>query len=535
MDLVQLHAADELDAASLNQGQAVRNHLENVLRSKDFDGSIRSRQFLRFVVEESLAGRRKNISQITIAMQVFGRSPDFDAMLDPIVRVQAGRLRRSLERYYLLTGDDRGVCIQLPKGCYAPVFSGPDVNLDAKPPAPCATVTASVSPAGTEWPAIRVYPLAADENCQASAARFKDELVMELCRYDDVRVLRRSAINIDANPDMPARFELRASMRVENSDTTVSAHLVDRRNGRQIWSDLYRIGKDQPGWSSSVANVARVTAARISGETGVLARVLAADYGHRSGETADHFGPIARTYRFLFSREPNELIPTIQAIRSLTQREPEMEAGWSYLARLFVLNHSLQLSSLYTPVEKAIEFASRAVMLDPGSTRARSILATALLVKDEVAAAREELQQVLQLSPDSFVCRETAGWLLALSGDWENGVALMREVMERNPYCLPLVHHGLWAWQVHRGDYEAAYRMAQEYRDPGFFWRELMLACSLGLLGRSAEARVHVSELLLLKPQFQAHGRTLIGNYLKPAELRDRVAEGLGKAGLPLR
>ena len=96
--------------------------LDRVLRSPHFDGSTRSREFLRYVVEEVLAGRAAYLKQAAIAVEVFGRKPDFDAVIDPIVRVQAGRLRRSLERYYLLSGDIDSIRIELPKGSYAPVF-----------------------------------------------------------------------------------------------------------------------------------------------------------------------------------------------------------------------------------------------------------------------------------------------------------------------------------------------------------------------------------------------------------------------------
>ena len=102
----------------------VRQHLEHVLRSPHFDGSARSREFLRYVVEEVLAGRAAYLKQAAIAVEVFGRKPDFDAVIDPIVRVQAGRLRRSLERYYLLSGEPDFIRIELPKGSYAPRIPG---------------------------------------------------------------------------------------------------------------------------------------------------------------------------------------------------------------------------------------------------------------------------------------------------------------------------------------------------------------------------------------------------------------------------
>src|SRR5690349_17439387 len=129
----------------------VRHHLERVLRSPHFDGSARSREFLRYVVEEVLAGRAAYLKQAAIAVEVFGRKPDFDAVIDPIVRVQAGRLRRSLERFYLLSGDTDFIRIELPKGSYAPVFLE-----TCDKPVPCMT---AVEPASS-WPTVIVYPFA---------------------------------------------------------------------------------------------------------------------------------------------------------------------------------------------------------------------------------------------------------------------------------------------------------------------------------------------------------------------------------------
>src|SRR3954471_7224877 len=134
----------------------VRQHLDRVLRSPHFDGSARSREFLRYVVEEVLAGRAAYLKQAAIAVEVFGRTPDFDAVIDPIVRVQAGRLRRSLERYYLLSGDANSIRIELLKGSYAPVFLE-----TCDDPAPQMKVS---EPAST-WPTVVVYPFALHPSC----------------------------------------------------------------------------------------------------------------------------------------------------------------------------------------------------------------------------------------------------------------------------------------------------------------------------------------------------------------------------------
>ena len=92
----------------------------------------------------------------------------------------------------------------------------------------------------------------------------------------------------------------------------------------------------------------------------------------------------------------------------------------------------------------------------------------------------------------------------------------------------------MWADALRRGDVEQAYQTGLEYRDPTFFWRPVMRASCLGLLGRIAEARSEVSDLLARKPDFAARGRVLLGYYIKPREVMDRIVDGLARAGLSL-
>ncbi|MCW2243106.1 hypothetical protein [Azospirillum canadense] len=96
--------------------------LERILASREFRNSTRKRRFIQFVVNEALAGRSDHIKGYAIALDVFDRDADFDSMLDPIVRIQAGRIRRSLERYYDTEGADTQVRITIPKGSYVPCF-----------------------------------------------------------------------------------------------------------------------------------------------------------------------------------------------------------------------------------------------------------------------------------------------------------------------------------------------------------------------------------------------------------------------------
>jgi adenylate cyclase len=122
--------------------KAVRDQLERVLVSPDF-ASRRSRDLLCLLVEETLAGRGDDLTQAGIASRVFARSGRFDPAADPIVRIQAGRLRRSLERYYRLSGRRDAVRIELPRGAYVPVFRW----------ASAAEAVAEVSEQATDEPA----------------------------------------------------------------------------------------------------------------------------------------------------------------------------------------------------------------------------------------------------------------------------------------------------------------------------------------------------------------------------------------------
>jgi adenylate cyclase len=100
----------------------IRAQLGHILASRAFDASRRNRAFLRFIVEETLAERADCIKAYTIATSVLGRDEAFDPQSDPIVRIEASRLRRSLERYYLLAGQDDLIRIDIPKWGYVPSF-----------------------------------------------------------------------------------------------------------------------------------------------------------------------------------------------------------------------------------------------------------------------------------------------------------------------------------------------------------------------------------------------------------------------------
>jgi hypothetical protein len=100
----------------------VRAVLAHMLANPPFDKSAQLSNFLRYVVEEALAGRGGRIKAYTIATAALGRDENFDPQSDPIVRVEAARLRRALRSYYANGGADDAIVVDLPTGTYAPVF-----------------------------------------------------------------------------------------------------------------------------------------------------------------------------------------------------------------------------------------------------------------------------------------------------------------------------------------------------------------------------------------------------------------------------
>src|SRR5262245_14052155 len=101
---------------------AVRVQLEKILASSGFAQAERKSRFLRFTVETVLAGRGDQIKEYLLGVEVFDREASYNPQIDPIVRVEAGRIRSKLKEYYETEGRQDPVVIEFPKGSYVPVF-----------------------------------------------------------------------------------------------------------------------------------------------------------------------------------------------------------------------------------------------------------------------------------------------------------------------------------------------------------------------------------------------------------------------------
>lgn len=102
--------------------ETVANALHRVVSSKTFAGADRLKEFLQYIVQQSLEGRGDKILGKHIAQDVYGRLSEKDIATANVVRVDAGRLRRRLDVYYADEGAADPLRIRVAKGGYSPQF-----------------------------------------------------------------------------------------------------------------------------------------------------------------------------------------------------------------------------------------------------------------------------------------------------------------------------------------------------------------------------------------------------------------------------
>src|ERR1700749_803338 len=136
----------------------VRQHLQEVLGSAAFRGSHRSAQFLKHIVEQSIAGRFESLKERSIGIELFGRAPTYDTGEDAIVRVTASDVRKRLLQHYGTHGTSSEARLVLPLGSYVPElrrdFQVPE-SMPADPSEPVVTMAPLPPPVTKARPVLR--------------------------------------------------------------------------------------------------------------------------------------------------------------------------------------------------------------------------------------------------------------------------------------------------------------------------------------------------------------------------------------------
>jgi adenylate cyclase len=522
----------------------IRQQLQKILASPEFQRAPMLCDFLRFVVQRTVAGRGQEIKGYTVATEAMGRKADFDADKDTIVRIQAARLRRALERYYLTIGGQDPVRIDIPKGTYVPTFH-PATGEEAGVEVSTAALDEAVltQPPGPSVAVLPLINLTGDRKQEFFADGLAEEITNELARYQDLRViafqstLRWKGVKFDAREvgrDLNIRFFLEGSIRKEAKLIKITVRLVDTLNDVQVWGDQYQRQLKPDKLIALQEEIARKVAGKIGGEYGIIPRSLSKESRKKPPESLDTYEAFLRFYHHVADMTPETFEEALRVLEQAVTREPECGLAWSLLAFLYFINHNLQLSPLKTPVEKALVFVKKGVSLDSQNQMVRAAMAFLQFFRNERDLFLLEAEKALALNPKSPFLSSYLGWLLALYGEWDRGLAILAEGMELNPHYPGWFHMAPFFYFYQQSRYSEALQEAQQFQMPQFFWDPLLCAAALGQLGKDHEAAQALTELLAVKPDFPSQARFLIGCYAKSPYLVEGLMDGLRLAGLKM-
>ena len=516
---------------------SIRNQLQRILASPEFTATDSQRKFLNFVVLETLAGNSDRIKGFTVATSVFGRRDDFDQAIDPIVSIQANKLRRALERYYLVAGQSDPVYIDIPKGAYVPVFTEQSPSL---PITESRVARAKASVVEESWPTILIRPfvnLTGDASLGWLGPGFASELRMEITRHGDIQVLKGSPDEGNRRAaDTIARFVIDGEIFNDMEGLKVIVTLTDTLSNLQLWSKGINCSSDPSRVVAFQKKIVQIVAAQIGCEQGVIASKILTESTEKAPEQLKTYEAILRFLAYNQAPTEEGFIQALYCLEHAQKNEPLCARVWSMLARLYTIIYSLEIPgfSLSDAKNKAISCAETGARLAPDSQFTRVILAFVRLVTDETAAAKKEALLAYELHPDSVVLLDAIGYVITLAGEWEQGTTLIRKAIRRNPYFGDYAHHALWVNWIRQKDYELAYQETMHFRSPHLFWEPLIKGSTLGNLGRLEEGINYVEDLLTLKPDFPSRGRILISRFVKCKHIVESIIQGLEKCGLEL-
>lgn len=229
--------------------ERVQDQLHKILASRTFARSKELCRFLQFAVEQKLRNRSVRLKEYLIGVTVFERGESFNPGTDPIVRVQARRLRSKLNLYYETEGCADSVLVELPCGGYVPVFR---LRSAASFP-PRATIEAPRTDARRSLVVLPFVNMGTEENERLSDG-LTEELIYALSGNADLRVVARtSAFHFKGKTDdirsigerLGVDALVEGSVRSDGNRFRISAGLIDVRDGGLLWSGVYEQTADE--------------------------------------------------------------------------------------------------------------------------------------------------------------------------------------------------------------------------------------------------------------------------------------------------
>lgn len=585
---IEAPAPERGDASPASERQPpgpddVRAQLERIVSSPEFHGGGRGAALLHYVVEEALACRGERIKGYSIAIEVFKRDESF-TQDDPVVRMEAARLRRALERYYLVAGQNDPLRIEVPKGGYGPTFRWNDpvpvepdqraLTDDSTPPATqryrallvAGFVAVAAATALAYWtidrpggfssihsgsvsvpdgPTLVIAPFAnlgEGPNAELYTEGLTEELLTALPRFKEIKVFgRETSKSLPPEVDVSeirnklgARFLLAGGVRASGSRIRVTARLLDTSDGSILWSADYDNDLRSRDLFAIQSDVASKVATAVAQPYGIIAQADAAN------PPPDDIGAYRCTlsfydYRAELSVERHAKVR--DCLEGAVARYPGYATAWAMLSIAHLDEERFKFnpkSGAPTAMERALQAARRGIQLDPGNTRGLQALMTALFFKQQFDDAMRIGEQALATNPNDTELMGELGTRVAMGGQWQRGAALLDRAIALNPGGAGY-YHGTRALAAHMlGDHPAAVAGIKQADLQKFPLFHAVAAIIYSEAGMPDEARRAGETFMQMRPDFVPNIQAeLMMRNLQPKD-QLRVVSGLRKAEVPI-
>lgn len=559
-----------------------RAQLARVLASNTFIAAPQLSNFLRFAVETTLAGHGDRLKGYTIGVEALGRRADFDPQTDPIVRVEAGRLRRALARYYAGPGRDDPIVIDLPRGSCVPTFRARTLPLGLRKhpfsvrrqvyqtllkrwrlatrvavtvallalagnvtlagliywrmkPEPNAAP--SVSQASVQAPAqlpvltVGLFDSAGTSEAAAGAIeKLRTKLSDALARFDEIDLASSPDGKLLRNPEiaLPIRrdvYRLSASAEQHPDGTvTLLLRLQDASEGVIIWADAIEHAEVRNGAISSEDDIIKRLAPKLAQPYGVIysrevSKARADDAPYRCLVEGFEFG------RWHDSTQPNSIE---ECLAAASARTPAFAGLHSAMARQEL--RAFYRSGDRARLDRALNSARRAIALDPESARAHQMMMNVLFARGDRDAALEEGRKAIACNPWDMLVLTSYATRKLWSGEVEQGVQLLRQAEEFSPNQPPFLYFALFIGAYMQGNDAASSRYAVKLAGADTAYGMASQAIVAVRAGERDRARAEIRKLAELRPDWRNKVRLLIERYGMPAHLADRFAGDMAKA-----
>lgn len=482
------------DAELLSEPEAAAVHeaLARILASDAFRSAPQLSAFLNFIVERSLEGRSSELKGYTIAVEAFGRPPDFDPQSDPIVRVEAGRLRKALGQYYQGDGASDPIRISIPVGAYVPLFervaqdaSEPERGSEPAESAPHDIHPAPLAEPGRRKPsrlrhwaavavlAILMLPLATwyrfsgldpvpSVERPSQQARLIEEAARRAASSTPAH-LPTVVVAVSGIADDPeiagrlqryTRFLIDAMVRFDDLvSVKTPAAGADPHSGADFVFEM-NVGR-QGDKSESFGRLRSVKDGRVVWATSSVRPLPTGgdDEGQRERarnlavRLAEPFGIIHSAYRQRGASSPMSCIflalsarRTMRAedhlaartcLEGVLDQDPAFHPAWSHLALLTLEEYTSGFNPLSgAPLDRALAAALTAVRLAPSSARAQQALMNVHFARGADEDAAKAGQAALTLNPWDPDIMADLGAHFVQSGRSAEGLPLLRRAVD---------------------------------------------------------------------------------------------------------